>query len=100
METISLPATRRRPEEIRPRRPSGETAAEMLVPTDSHVSFAYFRSNRGQGARSFSHFFFLFAQVVFVFHCGFSIFSFTEKERKDASFLVRLLQKCSMRLLY
>lgn len=88
------------PEEIRPRRPSGKTAAEMLVPTDSHVSFAYFRSNRGQGARSFSRFSSLFAQESFLCFIVAFLFSFTEKERKDASFLVRLLQKWSMRLLY
>lgn len=38
------------PEEIQPMSLSGETAAEMPAHTDSHVSFAYFHSSRGEGA--------------------------------------------------
>lgn len=48
------------PEEIQPMSLSGETAAEMPVHTDSHVSFAYFHSSRGEGALFLSLSFSLF----------------------------------------
>lgn len=38
------------PEEIQPMSLSGGTAAEMPVYTDSHMSFAYFHSSRGESA--------------------------------------------------
>lgn len=54
----------------------------MLVPTDSHVSFAYFRSSRGQGARSVSRSVSLFAQESFFVSLWVFFFSVHRKGEK------------------
>lgn len=61
----------------------------MPVHTDSHMSFAYFHSSRGEGALflSLSYSLFLLIYLRVMFFVSLLCLSFTEKERKGASFL-------------